>query len=340
MTTLSEAFRDYAKFENTPLDFNTMHEVPETHQWPIQLDQPLQMIQDTHTLIPVVDLSDPNAMDVIKQACETLGMFQVLNHGIPFEMVKKVESEARRLFGLSMDEKRKVLRSANGVTGYGLFPISSYFDKSMWHEGFTIMDSSVDDDAKVLWPNDYHQFCDTMHAYQSEVKSLAHKLIVIILQSINATQEEINWATSSQQGALLLNSYPPCPKPNSTLGLAPHTDSLLVTILHLGGVHGLEVFVQGLGWHQIQPVEGALLVNLGDLMHIFSNAKFVSPLHRVKVNQLKQRISFVYFQGPPVDSVVAPSSAFLNPCFEPMRVKEYLSLKSKNFHDAFSMIRK
>ncbi|XP_071688453.1 gibberellin 3-beta-dioxygenase 1-like [Rutidosis leptorrhynchoides] len=347
MTSLSEAFGTYAIYDSTPLDFTSFDQVPETHQW-VQLDKPIQKIQtdmghvvtvqDT-PIIPVIDLSDSNAMDLMKQACETLGVFQVINHGVPLEMVKKVESEARRLFGLSTNEKRKVLRSDTGKTGYGSAPISPYFDKCMWHEGFTIMGSCVDD-AKVLWPNDYHRFCDTMDAYQTQMKSLAHKLMVIILQLLNATQEEINWATSSHQGALQLNSYPSCPNPNRTVGLAPHTDSLLLTILHQGGMHGLEIFDEGSGWTQVQPIEGAFVVNLGDLMHIFSNAKFAVPFHRVMVNQLKQRISFAYFLGPRIESMVAPSSIFRNPCFKALRVKEYISLKAKNYHNALSLIKK
>lgn len=161
MTTLSEAYRNnpLAYHHITPLDFNSIDKVPESHQWS-QPDEPHQKIQIhdlQDSLIPVIDLTDPNAMNLIGQACKTWGMFQVINHGVPLELVKKVEFESRRLFALPGQEKCKVLRSTNGATGYGSARISPFFDKGMWHEGFTMM-GSCDDDAKVLWPYDYQNF--------------------------------------------------------------------------------------------------------------------------------------------------------------------------------------
>lgn len=161
MTTLSEAYRNDPITDHhiTPLDFDSFDKVPDSHLW-TQFDKPLNKIQ-THekqdSLIPVIDLNDPNAPKLIGQACETWGMFQVINHGVPFELVKKVEFELRRLFALPTHEKCRVLRSADGATGYGSARISPFFEKCMWHEGFTIMGSCVDD-AKVLWPHDYQRF--------------------------------------------------------------------------------------------------------------------------------------------------------------------------------------
>ncbi|MFS7949707.1 putative gibberellin 3-beta-dioxygenase [Helianthus anomalus] len=161
MTTLSEVYRNdpMADHHITPVDFDMLGEVPESHSW-TQFGEPLTKIQTHHLkepLIPVIDLASPGARSLIGQACETLGMFQVINHGVPSELIKKVESESRRLFALPTHEKCKVLRLADGATGYGSARISPFFDKCMWHEGFTIMGSCVDD-AKVLWPHDYQGF--------------------------------------------------------------------------------------------------------------------------------------------------------------------------------------
>ena len=162
MTTLSEAYRNapvQTSHQITPLDFDSLDRVPESHIWS-QSDEPQQNIQSQEPQglsIPVIDLTDPNALDLIGQACKTWGIFQVINHGVPLALIKKLESESRRLFALPTDEKHKVLRSANGITGYGTARISQFFDKCMWHEGFGIMGSCVED-AKVLWPHDYKNF--------------------------------------------------------------------------------------------------------------------------------------------------------------------------------------
>ncbi|KAI3677279.1 hypothetical protein L1987_86902 [Smallanthus sonchifolius] len=342
MTTLLEVSGNDPMTDHhiIPLDFDSIDGVPESHSWP-PFDEPLNKIQTCDlqdSLIPVIDLTNSKAMNLIGQACKQWGMFQVINHGVPSNLVKKIESESRRLFALPTHEKRRVLRSSNGVSGYGSARISHYFDKGMWHEGFTIMGSCVDD-AKVLWPHDFQRFCDTMDAYQNQMKQLTHKLLLMILETIDATQEEIDWAISTHdsRSPLQLNSYPPCPNPSHAVGLAPHTDSLLLTLLHQGDINGLEFFVDGLGWRHVQAVEGAFVVNLGDLLHIFSNAKFPSVSHRAVVNQSKHRISVAYFHGPPFESRVAPSAKFQKPRFKSLLVKEYLSLKSKHC-DALSLI--
>ncbi|KAJ0491639.1 putative oxoglutarate/iron-dependent dioxygenase, non-heme dioxygenase domain-containing protein [Helianthus annuus] len=326
----------------TPIDFESIDGFPESHSWP-QFDESLNKIQ-THdlkdSLIPVIDLASPNAKTLISQACETWGVFQVVNHGVPFELVKKVESESRRLFALTTHEKCKVLRSVDGATGYGSPKLSPFFDKRMWHEGFTIMGSCVDD-AKVLWPHEYQRFCDTMDAYQNQMKLLIHNLLLMILEPLDVTQEEMNWAIPAHdsQNVLQLNSYPSCPNPSRAVGLASHTDSLLLTILNQCGIDGLEIFVEGLGWRRVPSVEGAFVVNVGDLLHIFSNAKFPAVTHRAMVNQSEHRISVAYFHGPSAESRVAPSSKFQKPCFKSLLVKEYLSLKYKHFFEALSLIR-
>lgn len=55
--------------------------------------------------IPVVDLVDPEAKNIIVKACQEFGFFKVVNHGVPTEAVAKLEAEAVRFFGLPQHEK-------------------------------------------------------------------------------------------------------------------------------------------------------------------------------------------------------------------------------------------
>ena len=60
-----------------------------------------------------------------------------------------------------------------------------------------------------------------------------------------------------------LNHYPPCQKPDQTLGTGPHRDPTSLTILHQDQVGGLQVFVDE-QWHFIRPNPDALVINIGD----------------------------------------------------------------------------
>lgn len=155
-STLSEAYRDHPLHLHhiIPIDFNSLRSVPESHLWPNSDDLSLSS-SDNELSVPVIDLEDPKVTQLLGHACEKWGVFQLINHGIPSNLLKEAESQARRLFSLPARQKLKALRAPGGATGYGIARITPFFDKYMWHEGFTIMGSPLEH-AKELWPNYNH----------------------------------------------------------------------------------------------------------------------------------------------------------------------------------------
>ncbi|CAI0389711.1 unnamed protein product, partial [Linum tenue] len=79
--------------------------------------------------IPVVDLGRPPhaVASAVRKASDEWGVFQVTNHGIPTTLLREAEFEARRLFALPAEEKLAVVRSPDGIDGYGLARISRFF---------------------------------------------------------------------------------------------------------------------------------------------------------------------------------------------------------------------
>ncbi|KAK7377270.1 hypothetical protein VNO80_02692 [Phaseolus coccineus] len=341
-TTLSEAYRDHPLHLHhiIPLDFSSLRTLPDTHAWPQTEDG--HDDDDHHhgggSCIPIIDLMDPNAMELIGLACENWGAFQLKNHGIPLSVVEEVEKEAKKLFALPADRKLKALRSAAGATGYGRARISSFFPKHMWHEGFTIMGSPCDD-AKKIWPNDHTRFCNIMENYQKQMKLLAEKLTQMMLSLLGICEDEKGWIGSSNLcEAVQLNFYPCCPEPNRAMGLAPHTDTSLFTILHQSQTNGLQIFKEGAGWVPVHPHPNTLVVHTGDILHILSNSRFPCALHRVMVNSASQRYSVAYFYGPPLDYVLSPLLLSSFPRFRSLSVKEYIGIKAKNLGQTLSLI--
>ncbi|QCD81322.1 Isopenicillin N synthase-like [Vigna unguiculata] len=56
-------------------------------------------------------------------------------------------------------------------------------------------------------------------------------------------------------------------------------------------------------WEDVPHVEGALIVNIGDLMERWTNCLYRSTLHRV-MSTGKQRYSVAFFFDPPSDCMV------------------------------------
>ncbi|KAK6927450.1 Non-hem dioxygenase N-terminal domain, partial [Dillenia turbinata] len=314
--------------------FESIQTLPESHVWHDQSHE----IQSSS--IPIIDLHDPNVIKLIRNASESWGIFELIGHGIPLKLVKDVEEEARRLFSLPFQHKLKALRSANGATGYGIAKIFKFYPKLLWHEGFTIMGSPAADAVK-LWPNHYMHFCDVMESYQKKMRAVADQLML----SLNIPREDVKWVTSSEEvasTALQLNSYPPCPNPSRALGLPPHTDTSLFTLLRqLGNTNGLQILKDG-KWVMVAPVNAhALLVNIGDLLHLMSNGRFISVVHRAAVNLKGPRLSTAYFYIPPVEYELSPlclQGLDQLPLYRSLKVKEYVALKARHFDKALSLV--
>lgn len=188
-----------------------------------------------------------------------------------------------------------------------------------------------------------------MEEYQTKMKALSERIINLIFNFLKIHDAgTMTWLHSAGAGessasstALQLNCYPPCPDPTRVMGLAPHTDTFLLTILHQSRTCGLQIFKDGVGWVPVAPVAGALVVNVGDLFHILSNGRFPNVLHRVVVDPTRRRLSLAYFYGPPPEFCVFPYCKSLKdpPQYRPVVVKDYVRLKAKNLDNALSMIK-
>ncbi|CAN1828093.1 Gibberellin 3-beta-dioxygenase 1 [Linum perenne] len=350
-TTISDAYEQFSiqSHQIIPLDFHSLHTIPESHVWPPPCDD------DQVFPVPIIDFSGPSQITqkLIFDACENWGVFQLTNHGIPPELLEEVGAQARRLFALPASRKLKALRSLNGVGGYGQARISQFFEKCMWYEGFTVMGSPADH-AAMLWPDDdddCHVFCDVIEDYQQRMTELAAKIFRLILKSLNISEQDLRRISSPESTAtsLQLNSYPPCPDPTRAMGMAPHTDTSFITLLYQGSVEGLQIFHGGGGgggeWGMVAPVAGAVTVNVGDLLHVMSNARFRTVRHRVVLKDAAmQRISVALFYFSSPEFVLSPagvdSGEVEGQRYRSLTVEEYIGVKYKSYQTALDAIRK
>lgn len=170
----------------------------------------------------------------------------------------------------------------------------------------------------------------------------------LVLGSLGITTQDVKWAGpkghfTDASAALQLNYYPACPDPDRAMGLAEHTDSTLLTILYQNNTSGLQVLKEGTGWVMVPPIPGALVVNVGDLIHILSNGSYQSVLHRAVVNRAKHRLSIAYLYGPPSSVQISPLQKLVGPShpplYRPITWSEYLDTKAKHFNKALSSVK-
>jgi len=83
------------------------------------------------------------------------------------------------------------------------------------------------------------------------------------------------------------------------------TDAGALTVLLQDGVGGLQVYNDGL-WYDVPPVEGALVINTGDMMQVWSNDRYRAAMHRVLASNEIERYSIPFFYNPMAGTVVEP----------------------------------
>ncbi|EYU18444.1 hypothetical protein MIMGU_mgv1a015410mg [Erythranthe guttata] len=139
---------------------------------------------------------------------------------------------------------------------------------------------------------------------------------------------------SSSLRIFIANLYPRCPNPDSALGMPPHSDHGLLTLVIQNGVGGLQIQHKGV-WVNVNAIPNSILVNTADQLEIFSNGKYKSVLHRVVVNNEKTRISIAMANGPSGDTVVGPAPKLLEKrgcvsSYAPMKYKDYILSQQSN----------
>lgn len=95
------------------------------------------------------------------------------------------------------------------------------------------------------------------------------------------------------------------------MGIGAHTDYECFALLHSPSP-GLEVLNGAGEWIDAPPVPGAFIVNIGDLLELWTNGTFVATSHRVR-RVKEERYSFPLFFAVDYYTMVAPMARFVKP---------------------------
>ncbi|PON49205.1 Oxoglutarate/iron-dependent dioxygenase [Parasponia andersonii] len=144
--------------------------------------------------------------------------------------------------------------------------------------------------------------------FAQEAQKLCTKLMELIALSLGLPTQRFSGFFKDQTTSLKLNHYPPCPIPNLALGLGRHKDSGILTVLaqddHVGG---LQVKRKTDGeWILVKPTPDAYVINVGQIIQVWSNDRYESVEHRVIVNSEKERFSIPFFFRPAYYTMVKP----------------------------------
>ncbi|EEF39541.1 gibberellin 2-beta-dioxygenase 8 [Ricinus communis] len=256
--------------------------------------------------LPVIDMSSLNSEQVERQNCiekmgeaaREWGFFQVVNHGIPREVLESMLHEQRKLFYEPFTNKCKenfLNLSANSY--FWGNPKATCLRQFSWSEAFHIpvTDISRMDGSRSLRP--------AIEAFVNAATTLAQSLAEILAENIGVKTSFFKENCTASSSYVRMNRYPPCPVSSQVYGLLPHADSDFLTILYQDQNKGLQLLKDG-SWVGVRPNPEALVINIGDFFQAFSNSIYKSIEHRVVVPQEVERFSMAYFYCPSYEAIV------------------------------------
>jgi isopenicillin N synthase-like dioxygenase len=283
----------------------------------------------------------------IGDACESVGFFYLKNHGVPRKLIEATFAAAKQFYDRPFSDR---MRSAATLEHW-----RGYVPSKMEGEGGTIggaietyrfmLDLPPDDPDVVAgkplhlpnrWPPDRPGFKPTIQAYFDAVMTLSQQLRAAFADALDLDSSFFEPFYQKPLVQLSLLHYRP---PSSVreedleIGAGEHRDTGAFTLLLQDDTGGLEVQRKDGEWIAATPIDGAYVINIGDMMMRWTNGRFVSTPHRVVNRALRPRYSIPFFANPDYDVVVKPIEVLLKPgetpLYEPLPNGPYM----RDFYD-------
>lgn len=266
------------------------------------------------------ELARRRLAEALVTPCETWGLFHVVGHGLKPEDVALLDDAIRALFALPESQLNGCRRSRDNAWGYYDRELTK--NRPDWKRIFDFGREAVGDveppghsDGRNRWPPLPGEERSILLAHHAACERVARALLQALCMGLGFEASTLDRYFTRDSSFTRLNYYPPCPEaapgaspllPDSgRLAVHHHTDAGALTVLHQDEVGGLQIW-DGETCLDIDPVPGALTINLGDLLRVWSNDRYRSPVHRVVAHPERDRVSAPFFFNPNYETVCAP----------------------------------
>ncbi|MFF9520926.1 isopenicillin N synthase family dioxygenase [Streptomyces achromogenes] len=291
--------------------------------------------------VPVLDLTEWKEADTAQRAAiaarldaalRQTGLFLLAGHGVPDELTDRMRTEGRAFFGLPREDKERYRVSRpydNGWRGLGALQVGALDgkpDTSDLHEAFHVgpthrtgdpaFDALYYPDNK--WPDEQPALRETVLAYTGHMTRVAHEVMGVLADVLALPADFFTSRCARATWTQNVNWYPSL----TSLGeiqpgqmrVGPHTDFGTLSLLdRQPGIGGLEVWNEEDGWFEPPFVPGTLVVNLGDLMSLWTDGRWRALRHRVlapsSIAPDEELVSLVYFFETDPDAEIVPLPA-------------------------------
>ncbi|KAJ4975359.1 hypothetical protein NE237_000465 [Protea cynaroides] len=262
---------------------------------------------------PVINMEKLNGedrgatMELIKEACEYWGFFELLNHGISHELMDKVERLTKEHYKKCMEQRFKELVASKSLEG-----IQAEIKDMDWESTFYVRHLPTSNMSEI--PDLDDDYRKTMKEFVVGLEKLAEELLDLLCENLGLEKGYLKNALYGSKGPTFgtkVSNYPPCPHPELIKGLRAHTDAGGIILLFQDDrVSGLQLLKDG-QWVDVPPMKHSIVINLGDQLEVITNGKYKSVMHRVVAQTDGNRMSIASFYNPGSDAVIYPAPSLV-----------------------------
>ena len=281
--------------------------------------------------VAVVDLrgtAEPRAADragrEIAAACRELGTFHVVGHGIAPVLIEQVRTVSGAFFDRpDADKARYASPSGNSFRGWAPTEVDGPEGPVRIHEQFQVSRFDRPQDLRAAgysarwanraeanrWPRTPPEFEATWKRYFAAMERLGRHLLGLAARGLGLSPDWFGHAFRRPASYLACNRYEARSSDAvGELALEPHTDIGTLTVLHHDDGPGrLQIRDREGRWRDVAARPGALVVNVGDLLAMWTDQRWVATEHRVTSpppGDRRRRTSIAYFQNPDLDATI------------------------------------
>ncbi|XP_052178454.1 1-aminocyclopropane-1-carboxylate oxidase-like [Diospyros lotus] len=260
---------------------------------------------------PVINMEKMNGeeraatMGLINEACENWGFFELVNHGIPPEIMDTVERLTKEHYKKCMEQRFKELVASQALEG-----VQAEVTDMDWESTYFLRHLPQSNISEL--PDLGEEYRRVMKDFAERLEKLAEYLLDLLCENLGLEKGYLKKAFYGTKGpnfGTKVANYPPCPKADLIKGLRAHTDAGGIILLFQDDkVSGLQLLKDD-QWIDVPPMKHSIVINLGDQLEVITNGKYKSVLHRVVAQTDGTRMSIASFYNPGNDAVIYPAPA-------------------------------
>lgn len=273
------------------------------------------------------------------EAMRHTGFVYITGHGVPATTVADVFDAAQQLFSQS-PEQLDAVHYRHAMNYHGWVPRRN--TPAAYHELFDLgvdIPSSYEGPgaelrtAPNLWPQGLPTFRPSIERYQGEMRDLADSVLGAIAVGLSLPADFFKVRCSEPHAQMRLLHYLQVPDTGEEVfSVGRHSDYEAVTILAHDDVGGLQVWGQDENWIDVPPIDGAFVVNAGDMLARWTNDVIPAGQHRVVSPTASERYAVAFFYATSYDVDIVPAVQPARPdgrVYEPVTTGAFMYMRFK-----------